>query len=422
MKGAMVALMRMPGYGARYWAERTADNRRRSYPKFRGSDRADVVVIGGGLTGCAMAYAIAKAGFGVVVLEAERVADGATAGGLGAIVPQPDAAFRAVEGLSGRRVAKSAWDGAARAAKDFAAVLQKTANQEATSPLQVFASTPRTVSTRLRSRRNSRPAGAAVLWRRGSISRPPGLSSGSESFGAISLKDAATYDPVRAALGLAGAAEASGARIFERSAVVRTKFTRKDAEVVLASGRIRARYVVVATGDPGRVFHQLGRHVRRHVGYAVVTHPLSAAMRRVKRASIWAIATDTALDPHWLRWLSDDRRALCRRPLEANCRPKAREGARAADGPAHVRVLSPASGHQRSSGRLELGRARRHDARFPAVDRAASQLSAPLFRHRARLARRRARLVGGKGRDPSLQGRKHARRCSLWIRAISLSR
>ena len=41
----------MPGYGHRYWDERTADNRRRAYPKFRGRHTADMVIIGGGLTG-----------------------------------------------------------------------------------------------------------------------------------------------------------------------------------------------------------------------------------------------------------------------------------------------------------------------------------------------------------------------------------
>jgi hypothetical protein len=35
----------MPGYGARYWAERTAANRRRSYDSFKGTHTADVVVI-----------------------------------------------------------------------------------------------------------------------------------------------------------------------------------------------------------------------------------------------------------------------------------------------------------------------------------------------------------------------------------------
>ncbi len=86
----------MPGYGSRYWAERTADNRRRAYPKFKGDHTADAVIIGGGLTGATTAYVLAHAGLDVILLEADRLAAGSTAAGLGAILPQPDAVYRAV--------------------------------------------------------------------------------------------------------------------------------------------------------------------------------------------------------------------------------------------------------------------------------------------------------------------------------------
>src|SRR5262245_28394005 len=108
----------MPGYGRHYWAERTADNRRRSYPKFRGRHTADAVVIGGGLTGATAAYVLASAGMGVMLLEADRLADGTTAAGLGAILPQPDAMLRPVEAVSGRRVARTAWEIAQKSAAD----------------------------------------------------------------------------------------------------------------------------------------------------------------------------------------------------------------------------------------------------------------------------------------------------------------
>ena len=115
----------MPGYGSCYWADRTADNRRRRYSKFRGAASADVVVIGGGLTGCAAAYALSAEGLDVVLLEAERLATGATAGSLGVIVPQPDARYAAVERDAGRRIAGIAWKDAHRSAREFASVLGK---------------------------------------------------------------------------------------------------------------------------------------------------------------------------------------------------------------------------------------------------------------------------------------------------------
>jgi glycine/D-amino acid oxidase-like deaminating enzyme len=110
-----------------YWADRTAENRRKSYPKYKGDATVDAVVIGGGLTGCSSAYTLAAAGIDVVLLEAGRLASGETAAGLGMIVPQPDAAFRAVEAARGRRVARLAWEAAQYGALDLAATLKKLA-------------------------------------------------------------------------------------------------------------------------------------------------------------------------------------------------------------------------------------------------------------------------------------------------------
>ena len=129
---------------------------------------------------------------------------------------------------------------------------------------------------------------------------------GTDSAGAIRLRDTFEYDPVRAALALAGAASTKGARLFEHSRVARTAFNRNEATVVLAAGRIRTKGIVVATGEPGTLFGQLRRHVRRLDGFAVVTHPLSAAMRREVGART-EVMTEAGADPHWLRRLPDDR-------------------------------------------------------------------------------------------------------------------
>jgi gamma-glutamylputrescine oxidase len=120
-------------------------------------------------------------------------------------------------------------------------------------------------------------------------------------------RDGLTFDPVRAALGLARAAEAAGARIFERSEVRRTTFTRRTAKVVLGTARIETRGVYVATATPGRLFRSLIRHVREAEGYAVVTEPLSSSMKR-EAGRREAIVIDGTVDaPRCLRWLDDGR-------------------------------------------------------------------------------------------------------------------
>src|SRR5262245_49033934 len=179
----------MPGYGSRYWEERTADSRRRSYPKFKGTDTADAVVIGGGLTGCTAAYVLAKGGAKVILLDAERLAGGSTAASLGAIVPQPDASFRAVEAASGLRVARNAWNEARKSAVDFAAALRKLPTKCDLQPASfVINARHAGADVDLRKEQSAgRAAGVAVPWLAGG---PATAEIGSESRGAIAYRDA----------------------------------------------------------------------------------------------------------------------------------------------------------------------------------------------------------------------------------------
>jgi glycine/D-amino acid oxidase-like deaminating enzyme len=295
----------MPGYGARYWAERTSGTRRRSYPKFKGQQTVDAVVIGGGITGCTAAYVFASAGLKTILLEADRVAEGSTASSLGMIVPEPDAMYREAEAILGRREGRLGWKAARKSAIDFAAALRKLSTKSDLSPASFVINAGRgDDAPALKKEQAARKeAGLDAPWL---TAQAAAAEIGAESVGALRMRDAFTYDPVRAAFVLAGAAEAKGAMIFERSPVRRTVFTRKDADVVLADGKIRTRLIYVATGEPGSLFGQLRRHVRRREGYVVVTEPWSAAMKK-EAGRRQSVVTEIGEAPHWWRWLSEDR-------------------------------------------------------------------------------------------------------------------
>ena len=79
---------------APFWLDRFPKSRRRSHPPFRGELETDVIVIGGGLTGCACASSFAAAGIKTVVLEADRIGAGSTAASLGLIREDFDASFQ----------------------------------------------------------------------------------------------------------------------------------------------------------------------------------------------------------------------------------------------------------------------------------------------------------------------------------------
>lgn len=295
----------MPGYGKSYWNERTPAARRRSYPAYRGQRDADVVIIGGGLTGCTAAAAFAQTGRSVVLLEAERLASGATGYGIGAIVPQPDAWFRSVEQSAGRRAARTAWNLARKSALDFASALRRlnVRCDLEPAPLVINARTPEDGKWLRREQASRRDAGVAAPWLPAATAA---AALGTESAGALRLADGFVFDPVKATLGLAAVAQSRGADIFERSPVRRTRFTRRYADVLLRSGAIRTRMIVVATGGPGSLFSSLERHVVNQDSFVAVTEPWSAPMRREagRRSDVVA---EVGPSPHWLRWLHNDR-------------------------------------------------------------------------------------------------------------------
>jgi glycine/D-amino acid oxidase-like deaminating enzyme len=126
-----------------------------------------------------------------------------------------------------------------------------------------------------------------------------------ESSGAIRTHGS-SLDPYRACLGLASAATARGAVLYEKSTVQRIRVSRKHVEVTTAGGSVRAEAVLVATAAPLPDLRALRRHLKPLDGYAVVTESLPAAVRReVGRRTSPIRDTDTP--PHVLRWLKQDR-------------------------------------------------------------------------------------------------------------------
>ena len=295
----------MPGYGHRYWAERTSAARRRTYPVVGTDGTADVVVIGGGLTGATAAYVFASAGLDVVLAEGERLADAATAGGLGALVPDPAASYRDVAAAAGHRAARTAWQESRRGMLDMAAAIRRLPARRdlAAVALMINARDRDAAAIASKEQAARKSADLDASWLAPARAR---AEVGTESAGAIRLRAAFVHDPVRTTLALAAAAVEKGARIHERSPVRRTTFTRTEAAVVTPGGTIRARHVFVATGAPGRLFGQLRRHVHERDAWVVVTESLSPAMRR-ETGPRAAVLAEAGADPHWLRWLPENR-------------------------------------------------------------------------------------------------------------------
>src|SRR5687768_3171665 len=115
----------MTKYGRSPWTDRFPRSRVPSYPRLRGRHEIDVVIIGGGLTGCATAYAFAAAGINVALVEASQIGRGASSFSSGWVSDDPGASFAAAQQLLGLRAARHAWHAWRRAALDFTALIRR---------------------------------------------------------------------------------------------------------------------------------------------------------------------------------------------------------------------------------------------------------------------------------------------------------
>lgn len=292
-------------YGRSPWVQSFPKTRVPEYPKHRGNDASDVVIIGGGLTGCAAAYAFAAAGVKVTLLEAAQVGHGSSGSASGWINEDPAAGFADLERAIGLRNAKRAFQAWRRASLDFASLLRRLDVKcfiEA-HPSVTAAATP-DQAARLKREQQARRAGGidAPLLNARAIAGEVALHASA----ALRAKDGATLDPYRACLGLAVSAARRGARLFERTPVQKVTFNRKTADVFTANGRIHAKRVVVATGMPTLLYGSLQRHFYFRTTYFAQTEPVPATIRQLMGRRD-AVVRDSAEPPHLVRWVGEDR-------------------------------------------------------------------------------------------------------------------
>jgi len=269
----------MTHYGRPFWSQRIPESRRPSWPRLRDALACDVAIVGGGLTGCTTAYVLATAGIKTCLLEADGVGRGATAASAGLIRPQPFARFTELERAYGRRAARRMWEMSRHAALDLAALLRRLRIRCDLEPCDVFAIAVDEENEALLRREYQAlaDAGLDAVWVHAArLSRELRI----EARGGIRTAGGACVDPYRACLGLAKAAVTRGARIFERSEVVRVRTGQVGVELETRGSPVAARAVVIATAGPAPLFRPLQRHFSSLHTYATVTPPLEGPLRR----------------------------------------------------------------------------------------------------------------------------------------------
>ena len=268
----------------------------------------DIAVIGGGITGAAVAWRFADAGLRVALVEAARVGRGSTAASTALLMQEPDEDLGELTRRYGRRRANRIWQLSLGATRDFIATLKRLRIPcDLERRDSIYYAPDAGEARRLRDEHRRRlAAGTDARWL-----EPPALRRvvGFDAAGAIRTRGNAQGDPFRACIGLLRAAAASGARIYERSPVRSIRPSAREVVLRTAGGSIRADRVVIATGYATPYFKPLHARFRMLNTYVVATRPLTATERR--RVRLGAVMLwDTGRPYHYARWTADHRLVL----------------------------------------------------------------------------------------------------------------
>jgi glycine/D-amino acid oxidase-like deaminating enzyme len=276
-------------------------------PPLHGVRRADLVVVGGGLTGLWTALQAAEDGKHVVLLEGERIASGASGrnggfcaaslthgigNGLARWPGELDVLERLGRGNLDEMRATVRRHGIACDWEDTGAV------DVAVAPHQLAWLEEEAELLRAHGWQAELMDAAAM---RAQVDSPT-------YHGGLWSRDAcALVDPARLCWGLARAAEAAGAELYEGTPATELAAEGAGVRADTAGGRVLARHALLATS----AYPPLVRAIRRYVvpvyDYVLVTEPLSAAQRDAIGWGARQGISDVANQFHYYRQTADDR-------------------------------------------------------------------------------------------------------------------
>ncbi|HXF88565.1 MAG TPA: FAD-binding oxidoreductase [Xanthobacteraceae bacterium] len=265
----------------------------------------DVCVIGGGLAGLTAAREIARRGWSVVLLEARRIAWNASGRNTGFVLPGFAADPEAVIARVGLEQAKALWT-LSQAGFDYV----RTAAREMPG-VEVSEGGWLNVAKFDNDEEEKKSAeqlagdfGVAVeFW---PPERVREVLKSPLYFGGLHYPNAFSIHPLNYALGLAAAAEAAGARIFEDTPAVEIDPQGVRKRVVTPNGRVRSAHLVLAGNvHLKRVMPKIAGTLLPISVYVLTTAPLG---ERLKEAITYPGAvSDTKLADNHYRVVGGDR-------------------------------------------------------------------------------------------------------------------
>ncbi|AWX99008.1 oxidoreductase [Marinomonas primoryensis] len=288
--------------------EATAKNVR-DRPQLVGDHSADICIIGGGFTGASAALHLAEAGYQVILLEANEIGWGASGRNGGQICQGHNMGHVDMVSKVGKETADLLWQtsiDSVTMVKDL--ITKYQIDCDLTAGVLHVASKSRhadEIKEEVHYKRSILQYEGVDFLDAKAVSDKLGTD---RYYGGEWYKEGAHIHPLNFALGLAKAAEAYGAKLYDNSAVLEY-LDGKNPEVMTAKGRVKCRYLLFAcNGYLGHLNGPAARKIMPINNFIIATEPLPEAVADRINPDRIAVA-DSKFVVNYYR-LSRDRRML----------------------------------------------------------------------------------------------------------------
>ncbi|MGY0398880.1 MAG: NAD(P)/FAD-dependent oxidoreductase [Ostreibacterium sp.] len=297
--------MSLIGYESSYYVD--SANKKIQFPQLKTAVSSDICIIGAGYTGLSAALHLAEKGYSVTLLEAKKVAWGASGRNGGQVCQGHNMSHAELTQHVSREVADLLWDMSLESVSLVKSLIHKhKIDCDLKQGVMSVAAKPAHIQNILddvKYKQNKLAYHAVEFIDKNEVSS----MLGTDRYGAGEYwTDAAHLHPLNYAFGLAEAAKKAGVNIYEDSRVI-SYHTDKDTRVLTQEGMVNTKYILLAcNGYLEKLEPRVAGKIMPINNFIIATEPLSEAIcRKINRDDI-AVA-DSKFVINYFRLSADNR-------------------------------------------------------------------------------------------------------------------